>query len=114
MRRRRNRQSAFKRDREEELRSLPQRALDPDPSAMHLDDLPCDGQPQPSADDSTFGVALVSFVASEKTVDELGRYAQPVVAKADAVVVSVEAARGLDVAAVCRVFDILAEEVRHH
>src|SRR4029077_6230421 len=96
------------------LRPGSQRALDPDPAAMHLDDLSRYGQTQPGADDSALGVAFVSLITAEQAVDELGRNARSMVPDAYLDVAALEGAADLDLATRGRVFDGVAQKVRDH
>src|SRR5207244_10366994 len=98
------------REGEPEIRSVPLFALDPDLAAVHLDDLPRDGKPEPGADDLARGL-FVAFIPAEQPVHELGRDADAVVVDAHLDdTVSCQARDG-DVAAVGRVLDLVVEKV---
>ena len=96
-----------------EVRTVAGFAFNPDPAAVHLDDLTRDGQPEAGAEDLA-GRLLVTLVAAEQPLEELGRDADAVVADADVDLSTVHGACDHDLPAVGRVLDRVAEQVGDH
>src|SRR5205814_9137047 len=92
-------------------RSEAEGAVDGAAAAVHLDDLPRDGQAEARADDLAGVFVLVSLVAPEQPVDELGRNAAAMVADDHFDRPSAQARAGADLSAVGGVLDRVAEEV---